>query len=61
MGTDIILKAINEYCKDDETLRSLLIELLDFNLTGAGRYKEPYKDLIEKYIDIDNKEINNEN
>ncbi len=49
MGAGKIGKAIKENCENDKIMQSLLLELLEFNLTGRQWYKEEYTRLIEKY------------
>lgn len=49
MSTSRIGKAIKESCEDDKIMQGLLMELLDFNLTGRQWYKEEYTNIIEKY------------
>lgn len=49
MSATKIGKAIKENCKDDKVMQNMLIELLDFNLTGRSWYKEEYARIIEKY------------
>ena len=49
MASSFIAKAIKERCKDDNNMQQLLMDLLEFNLTGRSWYKEEYKDIIKKY------------
>ncbi|MBQ4067735.1 MAG: hypothetical protein IJC76_00640 [Lachnospiraceae bacterium] len=49
MSTSRIGKAIKESCADDKEMQGLLMDLLDFNLTGRQWYKEEYTKIIEKY------------
>ncbi len=51
MGANQIGKAIKENCKDDKNMQGLLLELLDYNMTGRAWYKEEYSKLIEKYAE----------
>lgn len=49
MGVSKIGKAIKESCDGDKIMQGLLLDLLDFNLTGKQWYKDEYKKLIEEY------------
>lgn len=49
MSTSRIGKAIKESCVDDKVMQGLLMDLLDFNLTGRQWYKDEYTKIIEKY------------
>lgn len=49
MGANKIGKAIKESCDGDKVMQGLLMELLEFNLTGRQWYKDEYTRLIEKY------------
>ena len=40
MSVTKIGKAIKDNCKDDKVMQNMLIELLDFNLTGRSWYKD---------------------
>ena len=51
MGANKIGKAIKENCQDDKIMQGLLLELLDFNMTGRAWYKDEYTKLIEKYAE----------
>lgn len=43
-----IEKKIQEVC-DDAKMRDLLLDLLKYEDSGKGRYKQYYKSAIEKY------------
>lgn len=49
MGASKIGKAIKENCESDKVMQNLLLDLLEFNLTGRQWYKDEYTRLIEKY------------
>ena len=49
MGANKIGKAIKDNCKDDKVMQGLLLELLEYNMTGRAWYKEEYTKIIEKY------------
>ena len=59
MSVGKIGKAIKESCQDDKNMQGLLLELLDFNMTGRAWYKDEYYKLIEKYAEKE--EEKNEN
>ncbi len=59
MSEGKIGKAIKDNCKDDKVMQGLLLELLDFNMTGRSWYKDEYTKLIQKYAEKENE--NNEN
>lgn len=50
MSTSRIAKAIKESCKEDKIMQGLLMDLLDYNLSGRQWYKEEYIKKIEKYV-----------
>lgn len=49
MSTIKIGKAIRDNCKGDKVMQGLLMDLLNFNLTGRQWYKDEYVKIIEKY------------
>ena len=49
MGVSKIGRAIKENCEDDLVMQHLLLNLLDFNLTGRQWYKYQHTRLIQKY------------
>lgn len=49
MGLEKIAGVIKSSCKNDESLRKMLLELFQFQLEDRGRWKETYKDIIRKY------------
>lgn len=49
MSLGKIGKAIKENCQDDLIMQGLLLELLDYNMTGRAWYKDEYTKIIEKY------------
>lgn len=51
MSVNKIGKAIKDSCKDDKKMQNLLMELLEFNLTGRSWYKDEYYRIIRKYAD----------
>lgn len=51
MGASKIGKAIKESCEGDKVMQGLLMDLLEFNLTGRQWYKDEYTKLIEKYAE----------
>ena len=51
MGANKIGKAIKENCQNDKIMQGLLLELLEFNMTGRAWYKDEYTKLIEKYAE----------
>lgn len=54
-----IIKEINKKCETDKRMKKLLLDLLELEIEGKGRWKDPYKDAILKYCD--EKESVNEN
>lgn len=44
-------RAIKENCEDDLVMQHLLLDLLEFNLTGRQWYKDEYTRLIQKYAE----------
>lgn len=59
MGANQIGKAIKENCKDDKIMQGLLLDLLDYNMTGRAWYKDEYKEYIEKYANEEAKKNEN--
>ncbi len=53
MATGKIARAIKDSCKNDDVMKEMLLELLDFNMTGRSWYKEEYKAIVEKYADLE--------
>lgn len=51
MGASKIGRAIKENCEDDLVMQHLLLDLLEFNLTGRQWYKDEYTRLIQKYAE----------
>lgn len=51
MGVSKIGRAIKENCEDDLVMQHLLLDLLEFNLTGRQWYKDEYTRLIQKYAE----------
>lgn len=49
MSASKIGRTIKESCEGDKVMQGLLMDLLEFNLTGRQWYKEEYIRLIEKY------------
>lgn len=49
MSTSRIGRAIKENCAGDKVMQGLLMDLLEFNLTGRQWYKDEYTKIIEKY------------
>ena len=49
MSTSRIGRAIKESCTGDKVMQGLLMDLLEFNLTGRQWYKDEYTKIIEKY------------
>jgi len=60
MGANKIGKAIKENCQDDKIMQDLLLELLEYNMTGKAWYKDEYTKIIEKYAQKE-EEKKNEN
>ena len=51
MGVSKIGRAIKENCEDDLVMQHLLLDLLEFNLTGRQWYKDEYTRLIQNYAE----------
>jgi len=51
MSVGKIGKAIKDSCQDDKVMQGLLLELLDYNMTGRAWYKDEYTKIIEKYAE----------
>ncbi len=56
MSVNKIGKAIKESCQDDKNMQGLLLELLEFNMTGRAWYKDEYTKIIEKYAEQEAKQ-----
>lgn len=51
MSANKIGKAIKDSCKNDKIMQGLLLELLEYNMTGRSWYKDEYSKIIEKYAE----------
>ena len=49
MGVEKISEKIDERCNNDPNMKSMLRELFQFQLEDRGWWKEPYREIIEKY------------
>lgn len=54
-----IIREINRKCESDKQMKKLLLDLLELEIEGRGRWKDPYKEAILKHCNY--KEIINEN
>ncbi|GAW32691.1 hypothetical protein JDF658_24560, partial [Carboxydocella sp. JDF658] len=56
MNITKILNAISNKMNEDEVTAKILCELLFFESSGKGHYKEKYKETIKKYLGDDKDE-----